>query len=112
MATPTTTLGHQAALPALVAPGDVVLLDHHVHTSVQVAAKLVQGSGATVRLLPHNDLEKLDAQLEAHGGRGEKVWFLVDGIYSMYGNGAPLQALMERLDRFPHFHLYVDDATA
>ena len=110
VATPTTTLGHQAALPALVAPGDVVLLDHHVHTSVQVAAKLVQGSGATVRLLPHNDLEKLDAQLDAHGGRGEKVWFLVDGIYSMYGNGAPLQALVERLDRFPHFHLYVDDA--
>ena len=110
VATPTTTLGHQAALPALVAPGDVVLLDHHVHASVQVAAKLVQGSGATVRLLPHNDLEKLDAQLEAHGGRGEKVWFLVDGIYSMYGNGAPLQALMDRLARFPHFHLYVDDA--
>lgn len=110
VATPTTTLGHQAALPSLVGAEDVILLDHHVHSSVQMAAKLVQASGTTVRLLPHNDLDKLDAMLKAHGSKGEKVWYLVDGIYSMYGNGAPIQALMERLDRFHHFHLYVDDA--
>jgi len=110
VATPTTTLGHQAALPSLLESKDVILLDHHVHTSVQMAAKLAQASGTTVRLLPHNDLDKLDAMLEAHGSQGEKVWYLVDGIYSMYGNGAPIQALMERLERFRHFHLYVDDA--
>lgn len=110
IATPTTSLGHQAAIPALVAPKDVIVLDHHVHASVQNAARIAQAGGTQVRLLPHNDLACLDRMLAEYGSSGESVWYCVDGIYSMYGNGAPLQALHERLIRFPHFRLYVDDA--
>ena len=32
---PTTTLGHMANLPILVAPKDAVIMDHQVHASVQ-----------------------------------------------------------------------------
>src|SRR5690606_1439171 len=38
---PTTTLGHLAALPALIDDDDAVILDHQVHASVQMAAKLL-----------------------------------------------------------------------
>ena len=110
IATPTKTLGHQAALPALVGPKDVILLDHHVHASVQNAARLAQASGTTVRLIPHNDLDALDRLIAAYGSSGERVWYCVDGIYSMFGNGAPLQELSDRLNQHGHFRLYVDDA--
>ena len=35
---PTTTLGHLAALPALIDDDDAIILDHQVHSSVQLAA--------------------------------------------------------------------------
>ena len=58
-------------------------------------------------LLPHNDLE-VDAQLgpmAAVEKRCGSSWTASTPCMGM----APLQALMERLERFPHFHLYVDD---
>ena len=83
----------------------------HVHASVQVAVAGSCGSGATVRLFPHNDLEKLTPNSKPMAA-AEKRCGSSQGWHSTdEWNGAPLQALMERLDQFPAFpHLYVDDA--
>ena len=39
-----------------------------------------------------------------------KISYLADGVYSMYGDEAPFQALSDLLDKYEQFHLYVDDA--
>ncbi len=57
--TPTTTLGHQAALGSLVTERDALVLDHQVHASVQVAASLARAQGAAVQTVRHGDREAM-----------------------------------------------------
>lgn len=106
----TTTLGHLSVLPVLVSPGDLVLHDHHVHASVILTTHVLRGLGATVVDLPHNDMEALSAALDEAGGRGQKVWYLADGVYSMYGDTAPVTEIVELLESHPNMHVYFDDA--
>jgi 7-keto-8-aminopelargonate synthetase-like enzyme len=51
----------------------------------------------------------LEAILIEHQSEG-RVWLLVDGIYSMYGDIAPAAELSILLDRYPNLHIYCDDA--
>ncbi len=106
----TTTLGHLSVLPVLVAPGDLVLLDHQVHASVQLTTGVLRGLGATVRTIPHNDVEALHSALTADASKHARVWYLADGIYSMYGDSAPVRRIAPLLDEFPNLFLYYDDA--
>lgn len=106
----TTTLGHLSVLPVLVAPGDLVLLDHQVHASVQLTSHLLRGLGAVVEDVPHNDTAALEQRLEAGAGSHERVWYLADGIYSMYGDTAPVADIVALLDRYENLHVYFDDA--
>ncbi|WNV75005.1 aminotransferase class I/II-fold pyridoxal phosphate-dependent enzyme [Geodermatophilus sp. DSM 44513] len=110
--TPSTTLGHLAAMPALIGDRDVLLLDHQVHNSVQTAAKLVQAGGARVELLPHNDLRTLDRRLAQYRRTHRRVWYAADGLYSMYADFLPAAGLDDLAARHPHLWLYVDDAHA
>jgi len=106
----TTTLGHLSVLPVLVSPGDLVLLDHQVHASVQLTAHALRGLGARIRHLPHNDVDALNSALEESAREHHKVWYLADGIYSMYGDTAPVTEIMELLDVYPNLYVYFDDA--
>jgi 7-keto-8-aminopelargonate synthetase-like enzyme len=106
---PTTTLAHFAALPVLIRPGDQVLVDAAAHASVQTATQLVQANGIDVRTVPHSDPAAVDSILSEHDGEG-RVWLLIDGLYSMYGDLAPAAELSALLDRHPALHIYCDDA--
>ena len=110
IATPSTTLGHLATLPVLVGPDDAALLDHHVHNSVQMAAKLVGCAGSTVEMVRHHDLDHLEERVTALRGSHRQIWFMVDGVCSMFGDVAPIAQYRELLDRHEELHLYVDDA--
>jgi 7-keto-8-aminopelargonate synthetase-like enzyme len=46
----------------------------------------------------------------ALGRTHPRVWYLADGIYSMHGDRAPMDALRGLLARHPRLHIYVDDA--
>ncbi len=107
---PTTTLGHLSALPTLVDPDDAMILDHHVHTSVQLASRYVSSSGVPMELVRHNDLERLEERVAELSRSRREVWYLADGIYSMSGDAAPVRELVALLDRYPQMRLYVDDA--
>lgn len=107
---PTTTLGHIAALPVLVQEGDAILLDQMVHNSVQTAAKLVQAQGVPVETLLHGDMELLEERIAALSKQYRHVWYLTDGVFSMYGDLAPIDELGKLLKRYEQLHLYVDDA--
>jgi 7-keto-8-aminopelargonate synthetase-like enzyme len=110
LVTPSTSLGHLAALPTLIERDHAVLLDHQVHHSVQMACEVARGSGATIDLLPHGDLDLLEERVHELAASHEKVWYLADGVYSMFGDIAPMGELVEILERHPSLHLYVDDA--
>lgn len=106
---PTTTLAHLAALPVLVRPGDEVLVDTLAHASVQTATQLLQANGVPVKSIPHDDLAAVDQAMGEFEGPG-RVWLLVDGVYSMHGDLAPAEGIVELLERHPRLHVYCDDA--
>jgi 7-keto-8-aminopelargonate synthetase-like enzyme len=108
--TPRTTLGHIAAIPVLVGRDDAVILDHQVHTSVRLATDMLKGHGNHVEIIRHNRMDKLEARIQELQKTHEKVWYMADGIYSMYGDVLPADGLLKLLDTYPQFHLYVDDA--
>lgn len=106
----TTTLAHLAALPVLIDPQDAILLDHQVHSSVQMASRFVGASGAKVELVPHNNMERLESRIAALSREHRQVWYMADGIYSMFGDRAPMTELQQMLERHEQMRLYVDDA--
>jgi 7-keto-8-aminopelargonate synthetase-like enzyme len=108
---PTTTLAHLSALPVLIRPGDLALVDAFAHSSVQLATQVLVSSGVEVELVPHSDIPSLELKLGEAFGRGvSRVWYIADGIYSMGGDQAPFGRLRALLDRFPDLWIYYDDA--
>jgi 7-keto-8-aminopelargonate synthetase-like enzyme len=107
---PTTSLGHISALPTLVNPGDAIILDHQVHASVQTASQLVKARGDLVTMIRHNDLNQLEDKIKTLRSKHRAIWYCVDGVYSMYGDLAPIDELYALMDTYPQLHLYADDA--
>lgn len=106
----TTSLGHLAYLPTLVSKGDAVILDHQVHNSVATAAEILKARGSHLEVVRHSRLDLLEERIHALQASHEKIWYLGDGIYSMYGDRAPVAALNRLLDKYPQLHVYLDDA--
>ncbi len=108
--TTSVTSGHFSAMPTLVGSGDAIIMDHQVHTSVQMAVKMVKAGGAHVEMIRHNRLDYLESRIQKLSREYDKVWYMGDGVYSMHGDLAPMEGLTELLDRYDQFHLYLDDA--
>ncbi len=108
--TTSTSLAHAAFLPLFLNQQDVFICDHQVHTSVQVASEMVRAKGATREVIRHNDLAALEEKIVAYAATHRHVWYLADGIYSMYGDQAPVKELVRLLDAYDNFHVYIDDA--
>ncbi|EBA12203.1 aminotransferase class I/II-fold pyridoxal phosphate-dependent enzyme [Roseobacter sp. CCS2] len=107
---PSTSLGHQAALPVLVGPEDLILIDVQAHASLKVAADLLKGQGRKVQTVSHSDTHQIARKMRASDA--PRIWLLIDGVYSMIGDIAPFDALDALLREDPRLMLYVDDAHA
>jgi 8-amino-7-oxononanoate synthase len=92
-------------IPALLGPGDTIILDKLCHACLVDAARL---SGATIRVFPHNHLEKLERLLGTAKGR---VLVVTESIFSMDGDAAPLREIVELKSRHGAW-LLVDEAHA
>jgi 7-keto-8-aminopelargonate synthetase-like enzyme/predicted N-acyltransferase len=110
LVTSSTTLGHQAVLTALLTEKDGIVMDHQVHHSVQMAARLAQAGGAKVAIVRHNELDRAADEIERMCRTCDNVWFACDGVFSMYGDLAPLNLLNHLLSISDKVKLYVDDA--
>jgi 7-keto-8-aminopelargonate synthetase-like enzyme len=108
--TPTTTLGHIAAIPVLVEDGDAVILDQQVHNSVQTAVQLVKPRGIHVELVRHNRMDLLEERTRELRLSHKKIWYMADGIYSMFGDPCPVDEIFTLLEKYPELHIYIDDA--
>jgi len=92
-------------IPALVGVGDTIILDKLCHACLVDAARL---SGATIRVFPHNHLEKLERLLKTAKGR---VLVVTESIFSMDGDSALLREIVELKDKHGAW-LLVDEAHA
>ena len=105
------TTGYQAnvgILTALGAEGSCVIVDWQSHASIQDGART---SKARVDRFQHNDAEDLGRVLARAKERGEATFVMVDGLYSMEGDIAPLPWLVEQCRKYDA-RLCVDDAHA
>jgi 8-amino-7-oxononanoate synthase len=105
------TTGHQAnvgCLGTILGPGDTVVADSGDHASILDGCLL---SRAKLRPFRHNRLDKLERMLERAAGDGGGVLVVVDGVFSMEGDVAPLREVAELCGRFGA-RLMVDEAHA
>jgi 8-amino-7-oxononanoate synthase len=103
------TTGHQAnlgTLGTLLGPSDTVIVDSGDHASILDGCLL---SRAKMRPFRHNRLEKLEKMLERAQGDGGGVLVVVDGVFSMEGDIAPLGEITELCRRYGA-RLMVDEA--
>jgi 7-keto-8-aminopelargonate synthetase-like enzyme len=110
LVTVTTTLGHLSAIPVLIGPKDAIILDQRVHNSVQMATQVVKADGTHVEYVRHNNMERLEARIQELSKQHPHVWYMADGVYSMHGDVAPAQQIVDLLNRYENFHCYIDDA--
>lgn len=99
-----------AVLTTLPQKGDLIVLDALVHSSAQEGAKVGRAELAKV---PHNDVSAIEDAIRAYrrkGGTG-RAWIVVESLYSMDGDRAPLGDLMALANRHDAF-LFVDEAHA
>lgn len=105
-----TTLAHVSVVPILMGVNDFIIIDQQAHLSMQTATQLMATKGVPIQLIRHNNLEMLERKLIANRNKFEKVWYVIDGVYSMYGDLAPFNELIELSEKYPELHFYVDDA--
>jgi 8-amino-7-oxononanoate synthase len=103
------TTGHQANLSTLgtiLSPADTVIVDSGDHASVFDGCLL---SRAKLRAFRHNRLDKLEKMLQRAQADGGGVLVVVDGVFSMEGDIAPLPEICELCSRYGA-RLMVDEA--
>ena len=106
----TASLGHMSNIPVLVSDHDAIVYDIQVHASVQTAMELLKPRNIHIEPLRHNRIDVLEDRILKLKDKFDKIWFMADGVYSMYGDFLPAQQLKTLLDKYEQFHLYVDDA--
>ena len=105
------TTGHQANLATigtLLGPGDTVVADAGDHASLLDGALQ---SRAKLRAFRHNRPDKLEVALQKAARDGSGVLVVVDGVFSMEGDVAPLWEIAELCARYGA-RLMVDEAHA
>jgi 8-amino-7-oxononanoate synthase len=94
---------------ALVGKGDTIILDKLDHASIVDGARQ---SGATIRVYPHGDLNKLEKLLKQNRiGHSARTLVITETVFSMDGDIAPLREIVELKDRYGAW-LMVDEAHA
>ena len=107
--TKNSTLGHIGVIPSAVKDQDAIILDHQVHWSVQSAAKILKNRSVPIDMVRHNDLNMLEDKIKRYSDQRKKIWYMADGIYSMYGDFAPISDLMALSQKYPQLNFYFDD---
>ena len=91
-------------IQALARKGEVVFSDALNHASMVDGCRL---AGAETFVYEHGDMDHLAWGLEQAGGRGSLI--VTDGVFSMDGDVAPLQEIVE-LAREHDVRVMVDEA--
>jgi glycine C-acetyltransferase len=102
-------LGVIGTISALVGPQDVILMDRLSHASI-VDGTLLASAGRRFRPFKHSDLDNLEFHLRsANRERKAGLLIVIEGVYGMRGDLAPLPGICELAQRYGA-RLFVDDA--
>ncbi len=95
-------------LSCIAHKGDLILSDELIHASLIDGIRL---SHATNYKFKHNSIDELTVLLERHCHTHKEIYIVVESVYSMDGDTAPLQELVKLCKRY-HANLIVDEAHA
>ena len=107
---PSTSVTHQSIIGTIIEPSDLIILDQQVHYSVQYPCQFAKLQGTMVKMIRHNSMEMLEDFIKRGYNQYDKIWYMADGVYSMYGDLPHKKELLYLLEKYPKFHLYFDDA--
>ena len=97
---------NHALMTALPAPHDIILFDALIHASLRDG---IQSNPAKHIRIAHNDLNAYEDALRKNSGT--PCWVVVESVYSMDGDIAPLSELLRLCEKY-HAMLVVDEAHA
>lgn len=101
---PTATLfnsGYDAnlsILSSIIVPGDLVILDELCHNSSVMGVRMSRQR--EFRVFPHNNVDALRYILEANRSSHKCCLIVVESVYSMDGDVAPLNAILDLASRY------------
>ena len=107
LAFPTGYHANVGTLSAVMAPGDTILSDELNHASIIDGCRL---SRATTLVFRHNDMDHLAELLLSCSGSGQRL-IVVDSVFSMDGDVAPLREIVNLARRYDAW-VMVDEAHA
>jgi len=99
-------IANLAMLSTLVGPGEIILLDADCHASIYDGCRL---AGAEVHRFRHNDPQDLEKRLRRLEKRNTNILVVVEGLYSMMGDRAPLADIVAVKEKYGAY-LLVDEA--
>ncbi|TDD30864.1 pyridoxal phosphate-dependent aminotransferase family protein [Actinomadura sp. KC06] len=98
-------MANLGAISALCDSDTVIITDQFNHMSILDGCRLAEGS---VKIFAHNSMEKLEYVLKRQAGAAKK-FVVVDGVYSMDGEIAPLDEIHSLTEQYGAL-LMVDEA--
>ncbi|MGY9005142.1 MAG: aminotransferase class I/II-fold pyridoxal phosphate-dependent enzyme [Alphaproteobacteria bacterium] len=101
-------LANIGIIPAFVGPGDLIVADELSHACMHGGATL---SGSDIRFFAHNDAQDCAKILAENRAHYKNVLVMTEGVFSMDGDCAPIDAL-SALTQDMDCWLLVDDAHA
>jgi len=96
--------GNVGAIQGIMRKGDVVVMDEKGHKSLIDGVTL---SGAKLSMFAHNDMNDLEAKLQA--AQGKRCLIVVEGVYSMDGDLVKLPEVIQLSEKY-HAPVYIDEA--
>lgn len=99
-------LANSGTIPSLVGKVDFVLSEELNHASIIDGVRL---SGAKRGVYKHLDMHDLEEKLKENKGESRRTLVISDGVFSMDGDLAPLNEIVELSEKYGAMS-YVDDA--
>jgi 8-amino-7-oxononanoate synthase len=99
-------IANVASIAGFLGRHDYAIVDKEIHNSLLTGVRL---SGASMKRFRHNDMEHLDkvlGSLPPESGKG----VILDGVYSMGGDTAPLDRVVELAAKYPNTFVLDDEA--
>jgi 8-amino-7-oxononanoate synthase len=95
-----------AMLSTLAGPGEIIILDGDCHASIYDGCRM---GDAEVHRFRHNDPQDLEKRLRRLEKRNTNILVVVEGLYSMLGDRAPLAEIVAVKEKYGAY-LLVDEA--
>ncbi|MEQ8735879.1 MAG: aminotransferase class I/II-fold pyridoxal phosphate-dependent enzyme [Rhodospirillaceae bacterium] len=100
-------LANLSILSTLVGPEDYILMDADCHASIYDGVRMGQ---AQIIRFKHNDAADLDKRLARLSKKPGNKLIVVEGIYSMLGDKAPLKEIVDVKKKYEDTYVLSDEA--